>query len=122
MMTDRQLEVFLGKVLRWGVIASAFFCILGGAIYLVRHGGEKPMDHVFHGEPKYYRTLHGMFEQADTGHGRGIILIGLILLIATPVLRVALSMAGFVLERDRLYTAVTLLVLAILCYSLFWGG
>jgi len=53
--------------------------------------------------------------------GRGIIQLGLLLLIATPVARVAFSIAAFAMQRDRLYVVVTLMVLAILLYSLTSG-
>lgn len=49
----------------------------------------------------------------------GITQLGLIVLVATPVLRVATSVVGFALEGDRLYVAITLIVLAILLMSLF---
>jgi uncharacterized membrane protein len=45
--------------------------------------------------------------------------LGLLTLLATPVARVAASVIGFALERDRLYTAITLAVLAILLVSIF---
>jgi uncharacterized membrane protein len=45
--------------------------------------------------------------------------LGLLALLATPVTRVAASVVGFALERDRLYTAITLAVLAILLASIF---
>ena len=45
--------------------------------------------------------------------------VGLLLLIATPVVRVAVSAFGFMLERDRIYVAITLAVLLILLASLF---
>jgi uncharacterized membrane protein len=44
---------------------------------------------------------------------------GLLVLIATPVVRVLASVVGFALEGDRLYAAITLGVLAILLVSLF---
>ena len=50
--------------------------------------------------------------------GRGIIQLGLLLLIATPVARVALSIFGFAKERDRMYVVFTLIVFSILLYSL----
>ena len=53
--------------------------------------------------------------------GRGLIQFGLLLLIATPVARVAFSVAAFAIQRDRLYVVVTLIVLAILTYSLAGG-
>jgi uncharacterized membrane protein len=45
--------------------------------------------------------------------------LGLVVLLATPVLRVAASVVGFSLERDRLYAAITLAVLGVLLFSIF---
>jgi uncharacterized membrane protein len=53
---------------------------------------------------------------------RSIIQFGLLLLIATPILRVAFSLAGFTLERDRVYVVITAIVLAVLLYSLISGA
>jgi uncharacterized membrane protein len=63
----------------------------------------------------------GILREAFHGRGRGIIQLGLLLLIATPVARVAFSVVGFALERDRIYVGVTLIVLAVLMYSLLTG-
>jgi uncharacterized membrane protein len=52
---------------------------------------------------------------------RGVIQLGLVVLIATPVARVALTLGAFLLQRDRLYAAVTALVLLLLTYGLVWG-
>lgn len=49
----------------------------------------------------------------------GIAQLGLLVLLATPVVRVAASVAAFALEGDRLYAGVTLMVLVILLTSLF---
>ncbi|MGZ3959257.1 MAG: DUF1634 domain-containing protein, partial [Flavisolibacter sp.] len=56
-------------------------------------------------------------------HGRGahIIQLGVLILIATPVARVAFSIFGFAEEGDRLYIAITLLVLIIILTSMFLG-
>jgi uncharacterized membrane protein len=51
-----------------------------------------------------------------------LIQLGLLLLIATPIARVAFSMVGFALERDRMYVVFTLIVLAVLLYSLLGSG
>jgi uncharacterized membrane protein len=51
-------------------------------------------------------------------HARGLIQLGLLLLIATPMARVAFSVIGFALEKDWFYVGITLLVLALLIYSL----
>jgi len=53
--------------------------------------------------------------------GTGLIQLGLLLLLATPVARVAFSVVAFLLQRDRLYVLVTLIVLGILLYSIAGG-
>jgi uncharacterized membrane protein len=74
--------------------------------------------HAFRGEPTGYRTFSGIIDEALHFRGRGIIQLGLVLLIATPVARVAFSIWGFLAERDRMYAAFTAFVLAVLLYSL----
>jgi uncharacterized membrane protein len=51
-----------------------------------------------------------------------LIQLGLLLLIATPIVRVALSIVGFTIERDYLYVGFTAVVLVILLYSLLGSG
>jgi uncharacterized membrane protein len=54
-----------------------------------------------------------------TGDPATIIQLGILLLIATPVARVAFALVAFAIERDRLYVAVSLIVLAVLLFSFF---
>jgi len=119
---DRRIEVILGNLLRAGVLVSAAVVLLGASIYLSRHAHEPADYRVFRGEPSEYRTIRGIIQSAISGGGRGLIQLGLLLLIATPIARVAFSVAGFAIERDRLYVAFTLLVLAILLYSFLGTG
>ena len=49
-----------------------------------------------------------------------IIQCGILMLIATPVARVAFSIFVFLEEHDFLYVAIAALVLLILLYSLIW--
>jgi uncharacterized membrane protein len=119
---DRRIEVILGNLLRTGVLVSAAVVLLGASIYLSRHAHERADYRVFRGEPSEYRTIRGVIQSVIAGGGRGLIQLGLLLLIATPIARVAFSVAGFAVERDRLYVAFTLLVLAILLYSFLGSG
>lgn len=119
--TDQYVEELIGNLLQTGVIAASGVVLCGGSIYLVRHGLSAPQYHVFVGEPTDLRTLSGILRDALALRGRGIIQLGLLLLIATPVARVAFSIAAFAMQRDRLYVVVTLMVLAILLYSLTSG-
>jgi uncharacterized membrane protein len=62
--------------------------------------------------------VRGIIGDTVALHGRGIIQLGLLLLIATPVARVAFSIFGFAQERDRMYVVFTVIVFAILLWSL----
>jgi len=119
---DRRIEIILGNLLRTGVLISAAVVLSGACVYLSRHAHEPADYRVFRGEPSEYRTIRGVIQIVMNGRGRGLIQLGLLLLIATPIARVAFSVAGFAIERDRLYVAFTLIVLTILLYSLLGSG
>jgi len=120
--TDKTIEEIVGNLLRTGVSLSAFVVSVGAVIYLVRHG-RSPADYrVFRGEPSDLKSLSGIVRDAFGFHGRGIIQFGLLLLIATPVVRVAFSIWGFAAEEDRLYMIFTGIVLIVLLYSLLGSG
>jgi len=116
--TDQQVETILGNLLRTGVIVSAVVVAIGAAVYLSRHGTSLPDYHFFKGEPSDLRSVGGIIEDALAVSGRGIIQLGLLLLIATPVMRVLLSFVAFVKQGDKIYVIVTLIVFIILIYSL----
>ena len=116
--TDQRIENILGNLLRAGVLLSALVVSIGGVIYLLRHG-HSPMEfRVFRGEPADLRDVRGIIRDTLALRGRGIIQLGLLLLIATPVARVAFSIFGFAEERDRMYVVFTVIVFSILLYSL----
>jgi uncharacterized membrane protein len=120
--TDKNIEEIVGNLLRVGVSLSAFVVLIGAAIYLARHGREPANYKVFHGEPSDLRNLSGIVRDAFHLRGRGVIQLGLLLLIATPVARVAFSVWGFAEEHDRLYMIFTGIVLIVLLYSLLGSG
>ncbi|HEX4786624.1 MAG TPA: DUF1634 domain-containing protein [Candidatus Sulfotelmatobacter sp.] len=116
--TDQRIENILANLLRAGVLLSALVVLAGAVIYLIRHGAAPVEFRVFRGEPADLRSLHGIIRSASHLHGRGIIQLGLLLLIATPVARVLLSIFGFAKERDGAYVVFTLIVFSVLLYSL----
>jgi len=120
--SDRRVEEIIGDLLRAGVIIAALVVLLGGIVYLVRHGAEAPEYRVFLGEPANLRGVSGIIADARALSGRGIIQLGILLLMATPVARVVFSVEAFALQRDRTYVVITLIVLAVLCLSLFGAG
>ena len=119
--TDEQIEELLGRLLRAGVLLAASVVGIGGIFYLVRYGMSAPNYRVFTGEPADLRTISGIVRDTLELRSRGIIQLGLLLLIATPIARVVLSVIGFVRQRDTTYVWVTLTVLSLLIYSLLGG-
>jgi uncharacterized membrane protein len=119
---DFALEQRLGTLLRVGVLLSAIVTLIGGIMYLAVHGGDVTHYHVFAGERAELRTVRGVVEGTLRGDSAAIIQLGVLLLIATPVARVFLSVLGFAKERDWMYVGCSLIVLAILVYSLAHGG
>lgn len=120
--TDRRIDRIIGTLLKVGVTLSALIVLVGGGIYLARHGMEVSDYRIFRGEPSDLCNVSGIVKEALTLHGRGIVQIGLLMLIATPVARVAFAVLAFAMQRDRTYVTVTLIVLAILLYSLAGGA
>jgi uncharacterized membrane protein len=117
-MTDEKLELIIGNLLRAGVMVSATIVLLAGIAFLVQHHGDPVTYSSFHLEQSDLRTLTGIFQSAFELHADAIIQLGLVLLVATPIARVALAALGFYLEGDRLYLAVSLIVLSILLFSI----
>jgi len=117
---DKDMQVIIGWVLRLGVIISMLIVVLGGVIYLYRHGNSIADYSVFKGVPDFVHPSN-IFDGILAHRGRAVIQAGIILLIATPVLRIIFSAIGFMLERDRLYIAITLVVLLIIAVSMISG-
>jgi|SRR3954469_11005397 uncharacterized membrane protein len=117
--SDQKTEEIIGTLLRAGVLLAAAIVAIGAVLYLFRHGLQPADYRYFHGEPKNLASLRGIAHYAFEGRGRGIIQFGLLLLIATPVARVAFSIFAFARERDWMYVTFTCIVFAVLCYGLF---
>jgi uncharacterized membrane protein len=115
---SRELEIRLGNLLRAGVAAAGSVVLAGGVIYLMRHGHEAPAYHIFRGEPADLRTIGGILTDSLHLHGRGIIQLGLLMLIATPIARVGFAVYGFARQRDWMYVGIAALVLSLLLYGL----
>ncbi|MBI3409704.1 MAG: DUF1634 domain-containing protein [Planctomycetes bacterium] len=116
--TDHEVEQFVGNLLRAGVLISATVVLLGALLFLFQSGNALPNYDKSRGEPETLRSLSDILQDALSLDGEGVIQLGLLLLVATPVSRVAFSVLAFALQRDRLYVVITLVVLAILVESL----
>ena len=120
--SDQRMDEIMGRLLRTGVVLAASIVFVGGVLYVMRHRVPATDYRVFRGEPGDLRTISGIFHEALSFSGRGLIQLGLLVLIATPVARVAFSFFAFLYERDWTYVMVTLVVLGLLVYSLLGGG
>lgn len=118
---DRDIQLFIGSLLRWGVLLSMAVVIFGGIVYLCRHGQTTIDYSQFKGEPSLTTKFVDIIEGVFAFKGRAIIQLGIILLIATPIARVLTSAIGFIAEKDYLYVAITLVVLAIIMFSMLGG-
>lgn len=120
---EQHFEQIVGNLLRGGVILATALVLVGGVLYLIRHGAEAPNYQLFRGEPAEFRSPPGVALSVLSGRRRGLIQLGLLLLIATPVVRVVVSLFAFMRQQDFTYTYVfvTLLVLAGSIYSLIGG-
>jgi uncharacterized membrane protein len=131
---EQQLENLISNLLKYGVLLASAVVLFGGIIYLIHHGSELTEYDYFHGEPSQLRSPSGIvktimsaknssFETLrdslkETLRERAIIQFGLLLLIATPILRVIVSLLFFLRMRDLVYVVITSLVLSALIYSL----
>ena len=118
-LDDERVEGFISNLLRAGVVISALVVIGGGVPYLAKNPWAHVGYRTFYGEPDNLKLVHGIVRTAFSGDPRGIMQLGLLLLIATPIARVMFSAAAFAIEGDRMYVGFTLIVLAVLLYSLF---
>jgi uncharacterized membrane protein len=117
--TEERMDRVIAVLLRSGVLLAGGLVLAGAAIHLARHGGEPADFRVFRAAPQELRGPAGILRLALGGTGRGLILLGLLVLVATPVARVVFSVFAFAAQRDRTYVLVALVVLAALAVSFF---
>jgi len=115
---DHRAENTIGILLRTGVTISALVVLAGGILYLAHSWSLSTHYGTFRSEPGDLRHISGIIRESIALYPAGIIQLGLLLLIATPITRVAFSVWAFAEERDWLYVTVTLIVLALLLFSL----
>ncbi len=126
------MELMISYVLRWGVLLSSGIIALGiirlalthdtgYASILPHHLGDILAYHRSVGPGTFPTDFGAVWAGAMAGKPYAIIALGILLLIATPVVRVALSVVFFVVEQDWLYVGITVFVLVVLLVSLFTG-
>lgn len=120
--SDDRVEQVIGNLLRLGVLVAAGVALLGGVFLLAQHGSRLADYGTFRGETAEFTSLGGIARGVLALDSRAIVQLALVLLIATPIVRVIFSLVAFLVQRDRLYAVITGIVLAVLLFSLLFGG
>lgn len=112
------IQILISRTLRIGVSVACVIAAIGGAIYLWKHGAETMPDYTGfsydEAHPQEYTTLSGIWAGICAMNAQSWIQMGVISLLLTPILRVALSLVDFIKEHDWIYAAITAIVLSII--------
>jgi uncharacterized membrane protein len=114
---ESTMDLVLSLVLRLGLSAAILVIVIGGVLYFIGNGTLAVDDRVFKGVPSP-KDLVSLLASSWKGDGESWIHLGIILLVATPVARVASCAGIFLIEKDYFYVAASLFVLLVLLYSL----
>ncbi len=121
----RRVEIVISNLLRGGVVASLVLVVVGTIMSFVHHPEyfSSPADFARLVRPgaAFPHTLSDVIHGVLLFQGQAIVTAGLLLLIATPVMRVAVSIFAFIYQEDRTFTYITTFVLSLLLLSFFLG-
>jgi uncharacterized membrane protein len=115
---DLKMEIAISQMLRAGVSLAAVVVFFGALLYVSQAHGVAPDYRHFHGIPSLPYRIPPLMA-ADHLDSRSIIRVGILLLIATPIMRVAYCVYGFAAQKDKIYIVVSSIVLTVLLYSFF---
>jgi uncharacterized membrane protein len=118
---DSRMESIMGLLLRFGVVLASTVVLAGGVFYLQDHAGQRPDYRSFVAHPVQLRHPGELWAGIGRGSADAIVELGILLLVATPIARVVFAVMAFAMERDRLYVAISLTVLAVLLYGMLKG-
>ena len=121
----RRTELLISNLLRAGVLASVALVVFGTIVTFVHHPGyltsSGDLDALRNAQNGFPPTLPAVISGLGSFEGRAFVMAGLLLLIATPMMRVAVSVFAFVQLGDRTFTVITATVLALLIVALVLG-
>jgi uncharacterized membrane protein len=120
------VDVAISRVLRAGVFLSIAVVTVGIVLTFIHHPSyirSKPaLRDLTTADQAFPHTVRGVLAGSEDARGQSLITLGLLLLIATPVARVALSIVIFAIEHDRIYALITTAVLLLLLASFAVGA
>jgi len=120
------IESSISTILRAGVAISITIIAIGLVITFVHHrdyfSSRPALGTLIDARANYTASVSAVIQGAREGRGQSIVMIGILVLIATPVVRVATSIALFAAEHDGVYVAITSVVLLLLILSFVIGA
>jgi uncharacterized membrane protein len=121
----RTVELAISNLLRGGVAASLLLIVLGTVATFAQHptylSQSDELTRLTAPNAMFPHTLGDLAAELRALQGQAIVLLGLLVLIATPIVRVAVSILAFIYQGDRVYTLITAAVLCLLLLSLALG-
>ena len=120
-LSEHDIEQLIGRLLQAGVLLAAAVTLIGGALFIAQHRSSAAAFSIFQGRSGNLTSIVGILRGVRAGQSDAIVQLGILLLIATPIARVAFTLIAFALQRDRTYVLITLLVLMLLLYGLVLG-
>lgn len=120
--SEPELDRRLGRLLQVGVVVAAAFFAVGAVDYVLRHPHTGLVAAVNANPISNYLSLEGLYNGLVTGHAQPIIVLGLLVLVATTVLRVAISAAYFAGRGERESAALGAAVTGLLVVGLLVIG
>lgn len=118
---EQRFQSFVGWQLRVGALLAIAIAVVGIAMLLLRGDGIVPAVGTFSDAVITYRSFDLLWTGLCAGEATAVMQLAVCVLIATPLLRIACSLIGFIIEGDWLYTAITLVVAAIIGSTIFLG-
>jgi uncharacterized membrane protein len=115
---DLKMELSISRMLRVGVSLAAIVVLSGWVLYLFRAGGVLPDYQHFHGIPGPADRIAPILVNHHLDSS-SLIRLGILILIATPITRVAFCVYSFAAQKDKIYVVVSGIVLCVLLYSFF---
>jgi len=122
---SRAVEIVISDLLKIGVSVSLCVVAIGTIVSFVHHpeylSAQGALKRITMSGAAFPHSLRDVFQGIKQFRGQAIVMVGLMLLIATPVMRVGVSIIGFVWERDWAYVVITSVVFVLLVLSFVLG-
>ena len=119
MMTKNKMQDYMSIILLIGIFASIILVLLGGSLYLIQYGNESYLTSLPLTDA-YHPTINQVWHIALSFTPLGLITLGLLMLVLTQMVRVALLIWFYAMLEDYWFTIISTFILFVLMYSLLW--